>query len=137
MTLATVKPGESFGELAAIDDQPRSASVTAIEKSELCIMPPEVFMDLVRTNAAVSFRLLQRMARLVRQSGLRIMELSTPAGGATRLRRTPAHGAAEAAVPGLWVVRPLPPMHEIAGITSTTRETVEPCGQPALSKRAC
>ena len=30
----------------------------------------------------------------------------------------------EAAVPGLWVVRPLPPMHEIAGMTSTTRETV-------------
>ena len=67
VTLATVKPGESFGELAAIDEQPRSASVTSIEKSELCIMPPEVFMDLVRSNAVVSFRLLQRMARLVRQ----------------------------------------------------------------------
>src|SRR5437764_836002 len=30
----------------------------------------------------------------------------------------------DAAVPGLWLVRPLPPMHEIASMTSTTRETV-------------
>ena len=30
----------------------------------------------------------------------------------------------DAAVPGLWVVRPLPPMHEIASLTGTTRETV-------------
>jgi CRP-like cAMP-binding protein len=124
VTLATVKPGESFGELAAIDDQPRSASVTAIEKSELCIMPPDVFMDLVRTNAAVSFRLLQRMARLVRQSGLRIMELSTLQAAQRVYAELLRMAQPEPAVPGLWVVRPLPPMHEIAGITSTTRETV-------------
>jgi CRP/FNR family transcriptional regulator, cyclic AMP receptor protein len=124
VTLATVKPSESFGELAAIDDQPRSASVTAIEKSELCIMPPEVFMDLVRTNALVSFRLLQRMARMVRQSGLRIMELSTLQAAQRVYAELLRMAQPEAAVPGLWVVRPLPPMHEIAGITSTTRETV-------------
>src|ERR1700750_1578368 len=34
VTLAAVKAGDFFGELAAIDGQPRSASVTAIEKTE-------------------------------------------------------------------------------------------------------
>jgi CRP/FNR family cyclic AMP-dependent transcriptional regulator len=124
VTLATVKPGQSFGELAAIDEQPRSASVTAIEKSELCIMPPDVFIELVRTNAAVSFRLLQSMARLVRQSGLRIMELSTLQAAQRVYAELLRMAQPEPAVPGLWVVRPLPPMHEIAGMTSTTRETV-------------
>lgn len=124
VTLATVKPGESFGELAAIDEQPRSASVTAIEKSELCIMPPDIFIELVRTNAVVSFHLLQRMARLVRQSGLRIMELSTLQAAQRVYAELLRMAQPEAAVPGLWVVRPLPPMHEIAGMTSTTRETV-------------
>ncbi len=124
VTLATVKPGESFGELAAIDEQPRSASVTAIEKSELCIMPPDTFVELVRTNAAVSFHLMQRMARLVRQSGLRIMELSTLQAAQRVYAELLRMAQPEAAVPGLWVVRPLPPMHEIAGMTSTTRETV-------------
>lgn len=124
VTLANVKPGESFGELAAIDEQPRSASVTAMEKSELCTMPPDIFIELVRTNAAVSFRLLQRMARLVRQSGLRIMELSTLQAAQRVYAELLRMAQPEAAVPGLWVVRPLPPMHEIAGMTSTTRETV-------------
>jgi DNA-binding GntR family transcriptional regulator len=30
----------------------------------------------------------------------------------------------DTAVPGRWVVRPLPPLREIAGRVSTTRETV-------------
>src|SRR6185295_8965030 len=61
VTLATVKPGEFFGELAAIDGQPRSASVTAIEKTDLAMMPPEVFTELIRSRAEVSFQLLLRM----------------------------------------------------------------------------
>jgi CRP-like cAMP-binding protein len=124
VTLATVKPGASFGELAAIDEQPRSASVTAIEKSELCVMPPEAFVELVKTNAVVSFRMLQRMARMVRQSGLRILELSTLQAAQRVYAELLRMAQPEPAVPGLWVVRPLPPMHEIAGLTSTTRETV-------------
>jgi len=64
------------------------------------------------------------MARLVRQSGLRIMELSTLQAAQRVYAELLRMAQPEPAVPGLWVVRPLPPMHEIAGITSTTRETV-------------
>src|ERR1700761_1639398 len=54
VTLAAVKAGDFFGELAAIDGQPRSASVSAIEKTEIAIMPPDLFNELVRTRAVVS-----------------------------------------------------------------------------------
>ncbi|HVM84777.1 MAG TPA: Crp/Fnr family transcriptional regulator, partial [Candidatus Binatia bacterium] len=77
VTLAAVKAGDFFGELAAIDAQPRSASVTAIEKSEIAIMPPDIFLDLLKNHAAVSFQMMTRLARMVRASGLRILELST------------------------------------------------------------
>jgi CRP/FNR family transcriptional regulator, cyclic AMP receptor protein len=124
VTLATIKPGDSFGEMAAIDEQPRSASVTAIEKSELCVMPPELFLELVRAHGDIALHQLRRMARMVRMSDLRIMELSTLQAAQRVYAELMRMAQPDAAVPGLWVVRPLPPMHEIAGLTSTTRETV-------------
>ena len=124
VTLAAVKAGDFFGELAAIDGQPRSASVSAIEKTEIAIMPPDLFNELVRNQAVVSFRLLERLARMVRASGLRILELSTLQAAQRVYAELLRMAQPDAAVPGLWVVRPLPPMHEIASMTSTTRETV-------------
>ena len=41
VTLATVKPGESFGELAAIDEQPRSASTELPETTEARALDPD------------------------------------------------------------------------------------------------
>jgi len=124
VTLAAVKAGDFFGELAAIDAQPRSASVTAIEKSEIAIMPPDIFLDLLKNHAAVSFQMMTRLARMVRASGLRILELSTLQAAQRVYAELLRMAQPDAAVPGLWVVRPLPPMHEIASMTSTTRETV-------------
>src|ERR1700743_1535538 len=37
--LAEMQSGQFFGELAALDGVSRSANVTALTKSELCIMP--------------------------------------------------------------------------------------------------
>ncbi|HVO02858.1 MAG TPA: Crp/Fnr family transcriptional regulator [Candidatus Cybelea sp.] len=124
VTLATVKAGDFFGELAAIDSQPRSASVTAIEKSEIAIMPPDVFLDLMRAHAEAAFYLMMRLARMIRASGVRILELSTLQAAQRVYAELLRMAQPDAAVPGLWVVRPLPPMHEIASMTSTTRETV-------------
>jgi CRP-like cAMP-binding protein len=124
VTLAAVKTGDFFGELAAIDGQPRSASVTAIEKTELAIMPPDMFLDILRAHPTVAFQLMQRLARMVRASGLRILELSTLQAAQRVYAELLRMAQPDAAVPGLWVVRPLPPMHEIASMTSTTRETV-------------
>jgi len=124
VTLATRKAGDFFGELAAIDEEPRSASATAVEKTDLAIMGSDVFLDLLHENGPVSFCLLQRLAAVIRTSGLRIMELSTLQAAQRVYAELLRMAQPDAAVPGLWVVRPLPPMHEIASLTSTTRETV-------------
>jgi CRP-like cAMP-binding protein len=124
ITLATRKAGDFFGELAAIDEKPRSASATAVEKTDIAIMAPDMFTDLVRDRADVGFMLLQRLADVIRTSGLRIMELSTLQAAQRVYAELLRMAQPDVAVPGLWVVRPLPPMHEIASLTSTTRETV-------------
>lgn len=124
VTLGIIRAGDQFGELAAIDQEPRSATVTAMESTDVAIMPAEVFRDLLMTRAAVAFGVLQRLAAIVRNSGIRIMELATLQAAQRVYSELLRMAKPDAAVPGLWVVRPLPPMHEIASLTGTTRETV-------------
>lgn len=42
-TLGTLKPGDSFGEMALFDDKPRSASAQAIGETEVDVVPRAAF----------------------------------------------------------------------------------------------
>lgn len=60
-------PSESFGELALIDPQPRSASVTALEPTELAILPRQVFHDCLLRHPQIAIDLMRSMARHIRE----------------------------------------------------------------------
>ena len=124
VAFATSRTGEYFGELAAIDRQPRSASVVAMEPTLLAVLPAAAFLDLLQRRAQVTFRVLQRLASIVRTGDVRIMELSTLAAAQRVYAELLRLAQPEPAVRGLWVVCPLPPLREIASRTGTTRETV-------------
>lgn len=65
--LALLASGDCLGEMAILTGQPRSATVRAIEPSELLKLPKDAFERLVAEHPAVKGRLLQLAAR--RQSG--------------------------------------------------------------------
>lgn len=46
--LATVRKGELFGEMAAIDGSPRMATAFALEESKLTVIPVETMLDKMR-----------------------------------------------------------------------------------------
>ena len=48
VVLNSLGEGEHFGEMALLDDAPRSASVIAQEKSELAILSRAAFFDLLK-----------------------------------------------------------------------------------------
>lgn len=121
---ATIQAGGHFGELSAIDGEPRSARVVAQEETLLAVVPSRRFADLLQEKAEVTFRLLQQLTRMVRVGDVRIMELSTLAASHRVYVELLRMAAPDAAVAGRWVVRPLPPLREIASRVSTTRETV-------------
>ena len=124
VSYANLTAGDCFGELAALDGQPRSATVVASEKSLLAMMCAKDFIDLLKRRVEVTFRVLQRLTQMVRSGDVRIMELSTFAAAHRVYAELLRIAQPDAAVPGLWVVRPLPPLREIASRVSTTRETV-------------
>lgn len=121
---ATLKTGECFGELAAIDGKPRSASVVAIEPTLVAVLPSGRFLDLLKQRVEVTFRVLERLTTMVRSGDVRIMELSTLAATQRVYAELLRMATPDTAVPGLWVIHPLPPLREIASRVSTTRETV-------------
>jgi CRP-like cAMP-binding protein len=121
---ARLGAGDCFGELAAIDGEPRSATVVAAESTLVGVLPSARFIELLRGNVGVTFTLLQRLTGMVRMGDVRIMELSTLAATQRVYAEILRMARPDAAVPSLWVVHPLPPLREIASRVSTTRETV-------------
>jgi CRP/FNR family cyclic AMP-dependent transcriptional regulator len=67
--------GEIFGELAAIDRAPRSASVTALQLTQLCKLPAEVFLQLALRSPDVGRRLVGKLVERLRLQDERNLEL--------------------------------------------------------------
>jgi len=57
-TIAELGPGENFGEMAMVDREPRSASVTAVEDTHLLVMRRRDFLGLVKHERDVAVKLL-------------------------------------------------------------------------------
>jgi len=72
--LNEMKPGEVFGELAALDGIKRSANVTALTRGEACVMPAAVFKELLFANRPVAERLFCLMASRLRELNAKFME---------------------------------------------------------------
>jgi CRP-like cAMP-binding protein len=66
LTLNTMNPGEAFGELALLDDRPRSASIAAIGPTTLRCLRREDFLSRVHTSAALTNRVIQLLSERTR-----------------------------------------------------------------------
>jgi CRP-like cAMP-binding protein len=117
--------GDSFGELAAIDGGPRSASVVALADTLLACLPAEAFWEVLRTQPSVAEATLKRLAGLVRQLSDRVVEFST-LGVSNRIHAELLRLARDHHRDGggRVVIAPAPTHAEIASRVSTHREAV-------------
>ena len=124
ITFDDLGAGSYFGELAAIDSQPRSAGVMALTNCTIASMQQEQFLSLLEENPSVALRLMRHLTSMVRASTLRIMDLSTLAAN----NRVQADLLRQARVQvddkGRAIISPIPIHADIASRVSTTRETV-------------
>lgn len=116
--------GEHFGEVAAIDGQPRSSDVLALESSLLASLSRAAFGRLLREEPIVAERLLRDLAALVRRLSERVIDLST-LGVHQRLYAEVLRLAREAGVAGNRArIEPAPKHADLASQISTYREQV-------------
>ena len=119
-----IDSGGFFGELAAIDGAPRSASVLTLIDTQVAIMSHPLFMKIITEHPTVALRVMHRLTGVIRQATGRIMDLSTLGANnrvhaeILRLARPDRTRA------GVGIIRPIPPHHDVASRVSTTRETV-------------
>jgi CRP/FNR family cyclic AMP-dependent transcriptional regulator len=74
--LAEMQSGQFFGELAAIDGVGRSANVTALTRSELCIVPGAIFREILFASPAAAEKVLRLLSGRVRELNARLAEHS-------------------------------------------------------------
>ncbi len=116
--------GGYFGELAALDGQPRSANIVALAPTTVAIMTPKLFHELLASHPEVALKLIHRLVSVVRSSTGRIMDLSTLASQNrvhAELLRLAKPGARD---DNTALIQPVPIHGHIASRVSTARETV-------------
>lgn len=121
--LRSIGPGEIFGELAAIDGEPRSADVVAAQNSSLLVIPGATFIALIERQPVLSLWLARYLAHQVRYLTNRIYELSTMAVG-TRLQAELLRLAESPDAKGGASIVRVPTQSELAARIGTNRETV-------------
>jgi CRP/FNR family transcriptional regulator, cyclic AMP receptor protein len=116
--------GDLFGELSAIDGQPRSASVRSVSETLLAVMTSANFLSMLEQHSQIASALLIRLAATIRSLTERVAEVSTlPVRN--RVHAELLRLAGKGIPGGKWVsIVPAPKHAEIAAKISTHRETV-------------
>jgi CRP-like cAMP-binding protein len=119
-----IKAGEFFGELAAIDRQPRSSGIVAVLDVTLARMPSSVFIATVNEHPDACNQLLALLANQIRSLTNRVHEFSTLDVRHRIMAELLRLSRPEPNRPGRAIVSP-PPIHaEIAARVATRREAV-------------
>jgi CRP-like cAMP-binding protein len=76
IALATLGPGDIFGELAMLDGEARSASVETLTECELLALPAADFRRLLADHPQISVKLVVALTRRLRETNERVARQS-------------------------------------------------------------
>jgi CRP-like cAMP-binding protein len=119
-----LKTGDQFGEYAAIDGAPRSASIVALNRTVVAQMSANTFQALLAEFPATALKVMRSMSGAIRTLNERVVEFST-LGVRNRIHAELLRLArAGRIVDGAGRISPPPTHAEIAARISTHREAV-------------
>jgi CRP-like cAMP-binding protein len=127
LILRRLGPGEFHGELALLDDKPRSADAIATEPSVLLVLQRDAFRQFLAEHPGVATRLLSTVSQYLRRNAELIQDatfLDVPARLARillELAGTPEDG--ELPPPGT-VIPDRMKQSELASLVGATRESI-------------
>jgi CRP/FNR family cyclic AMP-dependent transcriptional regulator len=125
VVLAVLGPGALIGELSAIDREPRSATVTAIEDITVLVLTLSAFENYLKSYGRVSFLLMRALTGKLRDADRKRIEFGahdTTGRVAARLVEL-AERFGEPVAGGVRIGLPFS-QDELAGWTGASREAV-------------
>ncbi len=130
VTLTVLNQGDFFGEMSLIDGEPRSASVKAVQKSDLLVIQRDDFLNEIEKNSKLAMILLIEMSRRIRKKDYKLanLELMSVYGKITTVLMdiVKEKGIHTRLTDGTDVnlVYECPSQEQIADMSGTTKETV-------------
>ncbi|NJN29221.1 MAG: Crp/Fnr family transcriptional regulator [Synechococcales cyanobacterium RM1_1_8] len=123
ITLNILTRGDLFGEMAALEQIPRSTDVITLVDTQVCSIPAEDFLNLVATEPKAGMRLAQLLALRLRQVNrrLRLREADSTAR-LTDVLLFLADGQGKHQGQGCTI--PSLPHRELSSLSGLARETV-------------
>ena len=67
-TIARLGPGQFFGEMSVLDNQPRSADVITMKTSRILTLSGAAFKTLIVANPRIALKILHEFARRMRNT---------------------------------------------------------------------
>jgi CRP/FNR family transcriptional regulator, cyclic AMP receptor protein len=125
ITLATLGPGDIFGELAMLDGEVRSASVEALSDGELLALPAGDVRALLARHSEITVKLIAALVRRLRAANERISRQSfqtVPSRVAGVLSQLVEQGAPRERERGEVTIRMN--QADLAQLAGTSRESV-------------
>jgi CRP/FNR family transcriptional regulator, cyclic AMP receptor protein len=123
--LAILNESDIFGEMSMLDGFPSSATVTAMENSEIFLIEREEILQLLYNNQDFAYSMLQELTKRLRDANVKIKSLVTKDSEgkiatvliqlADETGRT-RHGKVE--------IEKLPYQNDLANMAGTSRETI-------------
>ena len=123
--LNILSEADIFGEMALLDGLTRSATVTAIEDSELFIIQRNQFLEFLKEHPEISIALMQELSKRLRTADMQIKSLSLKdAEGKVAtviVQLANDHGRIRQ---GAVEIEKLPLQQDLANMAGTSRETI-------------
>jgi CRP-like cAMP-binding protein len=125
LLLRTLEPGDVFGEMALIDDRPRSANVVAIDDVTMLVLEREALREHLNAHPQTAMSLLSELSSRLRQADETIANLALfdVEARLTRTLERLASEDGERSGEGLILSR-RPTQQELANMVGSCRETI-------------
>ena len=121
VAIAILGSGDFFGEMAVLDESPRSTDVISLSEVKLLSVSRENFIQILFKDPQLHHRMLQMMVRRVRQINLRLqMRLSPPAVKLAHTLVSLADNYGQESDPGKKILNI--PLKDLAEVTEITLE---------------
>lgn len=123
--LSMLGPGDFFGEMSLLTDEPRSATIVAMETLEILTIWRGDFLKMLEGNFAITGKILAEMSRRLRTASARIESLATMDVYGRLARFFLDLAKKQGEDQGNGYVSVVRPTHQaIANMIGTSRETV-------------